>query len=180
MSASGRWQVYDETGQPVKGHGEVADKFAEDTSLLMANSHLWLWRDQNTQRQILLQTRARHLPRKPGYLHASASGHVNLGESAKEAVIREANEELGVDLQPDTIRELFVLRGGARKESFNYVFSCRFDDSSRLLINKSEVERVDWVSLEEFVEMVRTPDKFKLIDLGSEYFEKLFALLKKL
>ncbi len=180
MVAPELWQVFDATGRPINGYGEVAEKFAIDDSLLMANSHLWLWRDYDTSRHILLQTRARHLPRKPGYFHASASGHVNLGESAKQAVLREAQEELGAVLQPSRVRELFMLRGGPRMESFNYVFSCQFDESIKLRINEAEVDHTDWVSLEVFAEMTQNPDKYKLINLGNEYFERLIAQLKTL
>ena len=80
MGSAELWQVYDQQGDAIEGYGETSDAFDSDHTLYMANAHVWLYRRGPSSRQLLLQIRAMHLPRKPGYLHSSASGHVNLGE----------------------------------------------------------------------------------------------------
>lgn len=174
------WQVYDSAGGPVVGRGEVADAFAEDFSLHMANSHVWLWRDFEGSRQLLIQKRADHLPRRPGYLHASASGHVNLGERPADAAVREAHEELGVELSEGGLNELFVMQGGPRNESFNYVYTYRFGPNSVVTVNPSEVQSVEWVDLIQFDQMRLFPEDHKLINLGKEYFDMLVHAVERL
>lgn len=46
---------------------------------------------------ILLQKRSKHKDTYPGYYTVSASGHIDKGESYKEAARREMEEELGIE-----------------------------------------------------------------------------------
>lgn len=178
MSLAELWQVYDAAGQQVVGRGETPEGFDKDPSLYMANSHVWVWRDSNGVREILLQRRAFHLPRRPGYLHASASGHVNLGERPELAAIREVNEEIGLNLARENLRVAFTEQGGPRGESYNHVFVCEADSFEELQPNRREVDSLRWVTLSSFDEMRRAPGEHLLIDLGQDYFDKLIAVLE--
>lgn len=173
MSSAELWQVYDRHGKPVAGHGEAPNGFEMDFSLYMANAHVWLFRQGHADRQVLLQTRAKHLPRKPGYLHASASGHVNVDEQPLDAAIRETSEELGVEVHPDVTRFLFMQIGGSRGESYNYVYAYDATAHTDFGINHEEVESVSWVALSDLKKMATEPEKHRLIDLGDEYFDRL-------
>jgi 8-oxo-dGTP pyrophosphatase MutT (NUDIX family) len=146
----------------------------------MANAHVWIWRDESGERQKLLQKRALHLLRRPGFLHASASGHVNLGEAPLSAAVRETFEELGVTIEPTSLTEVFMSQGGPRGESFNYVFAHGVDSSARIVLNADEVADVQWVGLSKFDTMRRDLAAHKLIDLGSDYYNALLATLASL
>ncbi|MES2876523.1 MAG: NUDIX domain-containing protein [Patescibacteria group bacterium] len=143
----------------------------------MANSHVWVWREVNGIKELLIQRRAKHLPRRPGYLHASASGHVNLGESPQVAAIREAQEELSVNLDVNRLKELFVIKGGPRNESFNYAYAYEIEPSVQLEPNPDEVESVTWIELSQFDSMRKEPGAHMLIDLGQEYFDSLMTAI---
>ncbi|MFD6419952.1 methyltransferase domain-containing protein [Streptomyces sp. NPDC060194] len=86
---------------PARRHTEVVDV------------HLILRRGD----EVLLARRA-NTGYADGLLHAP-SGHVEDGEDVREAVIREAREEIGVELRPDEVRTALVMQhrgpgGGAR------------------------------------------------------------------
>lgn len=50
----------------------------------------------NPKGELYLQKRAKNKKRFPGYLCASAAGHVEPGETYKKAALRELKEELGL------------------------------------------------------------------------------------
>jgi 8-oxo-dGTP pyrophosphatase MutT (NUDIX family) len=62
--------------------------------------HLWIM-DENGE--FLVQRRAEHLVSAPG-LWATTAGYVQSGESGREAVIREAREEMGLEIDPARIQ----------------------------------------------------------------------------
>src|SRR5687768_17055127 len=59
-------------------------------------AHLWI---VTTDRRVLLQKRARAKENWPGFWDVSVAGHVSAGENAIDAAIREAREEIGLDLE---------------------------------------------------------------------------------
>lgn len=180
MASAELWQVYDQHARAVEGHGEPAGAFDSDRSLYMANAHVWLYRNGSSEREVLLQTRAKHLPRKPGYLHASASGHVNLGEQPIDAAIRETQEELGIDVAPESASLLFMQQGGPRGESFNYIYACDGGSYAAFSANPNEVESIRWVTLYELRMMAREHEKYKLINLGQQYFDRMLSGIEAL
>jgi isopentenyl-diphosphate delta-isomerase len=180
MSKSELWQVFDSSGKAITAKGLPPEAFTKDPALYMANAHVWIWRENNKHRELLLQRRALDLVRRPGFLHASASGHVNVNESATDAAIREANEELGISLEPTNLTHFFTISGGLNNESFNYVFGYQYQNASLPNINEHEVMEAFWITLDSFAQMAKEPDKHKLIDLGSDYFSMLISSLSKL
>lgn len=175
MGLSELWQVYDSEGNAVSGRGEPASGFDLDHGLFMANAHVWLYRSGPSGRQVLLQKRAMHLTRRPGWLHASASGHVNVGEQPLDAAIRETQEELGLDLGPADLRFVFMMQGGPRAESFNHVFVSETGPHTEFNVNKNEVDSIRWYDLSEFDNMTHEPESHALIDLGHDYFERMLS-----
>jgi isopentenyldiphosphate isomerase len=75
---------------------------------------------------LLLQLRAATKDTHPGKWDTSVGGHVAFGQSYEEAAIREAKEELGVDLARDSLEFLHLLRYRGAEESENTAtFLCR-------------------------------------------------------
>lgn len=44
MAQSVAWQVFDQSGQPIPGKGAFKEDFENNSSLVMAASHVWIWR----------------------------------------------------------------------------------------------------------------------------------------
>lgn len=62
---------------------------------------------KNERKQILLQRR-QGTKLWPGFL-ALPAGHIDEGENAYDAIIREAKEELGIEISIDNIIDTFVV-----------------------------------------------------------------------
>ncbi len=104
------WQVYSDNGSPIKDDGRDHSAFNDDLSLIMGNSHIWFWKKSDSGVDILLQQRSLNKNSKPGWFHISAGGHINVGETALQAAIREAKEEMGLDIEPSKLHFSFSTR----------------------------------------------------------------------
>ncbi len=73
------------------------------------------------------------------------------GESDEQALIREINEELSVDLLPNTIRYAGTFTGPAdgKAEGVNVQLTCYFADFSGELVPESEIEEMGYLSIED-------------------------------
>jgi isopentenyldiphosphate isomerase len=88
------WQLYDNQGKPISGKGaNKNDVYGK--ALLHAASHVWIWRRDGQDIEILLQKRAADKRTWPSRYDISAAGHIDLGEDELQAAIREAEEEIG-------------------------------------------------------------------------------------
>ena len=93
----------------------------------------------------------------------SASGHVPSGETPKDSLIREAKEELGLNVNK---RELKLLGKFWRNEFYrkdfienelDYIYILEKDiNIDKIKIQKEEVEQVKYISLETFKNMIQT------------------------
>lgn len=96
--------------------GSILDKSeAHRTGAWHRAAHLWIVTPDG---KLLLQRRALAKENWPGKWDVSVAGHVGAGESAEEAAIREAKEELGLTIDAaelthlGTLSEECVLNGG--------------------------------------------------------------------
>jgi isopentenyl-diphosphate delta-isomerase len=132
-------------------------------------AHLWILA---TDGRLLLQRRALVKESWPGLWDISVAGHVSAGESAIEAVIREAQEELGLIVRADELIPLgrlkyeAVVREDYIEREFHDVFVIVRDlDLSTLRLDEAEVAEVKFVTEEElnFHERVPHPAEYALL-----------------
>lgn len=78
-------------------------------------------------------------------------GKIDPGETAREAIKREINEELGVDLIPGTLRQLgtFVGQGHNQPEGSVVRMTCFTGHYSGTLAPASEIAELRWLSPRE-------------------------------
>ncbi len=99
----------------------------------------------NSENRILLQRRSTSKDLYPGYYTASATGHVNYGESYEDAARRELKEELGVDAPLIEICKFKSFSSVEREISMLYV--CRYDGPIRY--DEEEISEVLFMSVDE-------------------------------
>lgn len=112
----------------------------------------------NSQNELLLQMRSVQKKAHPQHWSTSVGGHVQKGETYKQAALREAAEELGVT--PTIVekwKDEYTNALGHKK--FLTTFEA-FDDGTKFSINPEEVERVEWKSLEEIKQMIAAGEPF--------------------
>ena len=76
---------------------------AHQQGLWHRSSHLWILNSSNL---VLLQRR--HLAKQtdPGRWDIAVAGHLSAGQTPLQAIVREAQEELGLDLDPNALHFL--------------------------------------------------------------------------
>lgn len=72
-----------------------------------ASVHIWIARKQPSGMEYLMQKRADNKDSFPGCWDAATTGHVDAGEDAITAALRELHEELGVNADPSKLTLLF-------------------------------------------------------------------------
>lgn len=146
-------------------------------------AHIWL---MNPKGELLIQKRSPEKESHPNLWDISAAGHVDAGEDAVTAAIRETREELGLDLAENDFKYLFtnvkrgeVLNGGAfLNNEFQDVYLAQTEAGLEdLTMQPEEVLELKWIPVEELQEIVRRGDE-EFVPHPEEY-KKLFEYLNK-
>ncbi len=125
----------------------------------------WTWA-YNSKGQILIQKRSMKKKRFPGLWDMTCAGHVDAGESSVMGAIREAKEEIGVDVREDEMQFMFEYIEDDAWE-IGQVFFFKIDkEAEEITLQEEEVEEVRWVSLDELKELLYS-DKF--VPMDKEY-----------
>ena len=104
--------------------------------------------------RILMQKRSQTKDLYPGVWTVSASGHVDLGEESKEAILREAKEEIGLQLN---LRDIIFLNKSlvrSIKETELMVHFYTISDGP-FKFNKQEIQKLAWFSKQEILRKMR-------------------------
>jgi isopentenyldiphosphate isomerase len=88
------------------------------------NSHIWIY---NSKGEILLQLRAKNKIFFPDVWDISVAGHVDLGEDPIVSGIREAKEEIGLEIKPENlsffqIKKTQTIFKNIKNNEFYYVY----------------------------------------------------------
>lgn len=122
------------------------------TGSLHGNANVWFYKREAGKVYILFQKRALGV-HNGGSFDTTAGGHVDRGETALAAALRETREEVGISLDPS---ELYYLCGfNSGKSIFQIYLSDRTDKDDDFVLNPAEVESLQWVSLVDFDRFVQ-------------------------
>lgn len=171
--------IYDDLGQKVDMKIEKDE--AHKKAILHKGACVWII---NSNNEILLQKRSSQAG-FPNMLDISFSGHIQAGETSVEAVIREGQEELGINLELDKLQYLFSCReyggiDGYYENEIDDVFLYRADiPIEEYNFCDKEVEKVVYVPFEEFKGMIEAND-FRLLPYDTHYIFLLTALKSSL
>ncbi len=114
----------------------------------------------NKKEKMCLQMRG-NTPFCPFHWGTTASGHVKSGETYEEAALRELEEEVGIKTKIKfDYKDLYTYTGKERNglKKFLATFSGVYEGKFKL--NKKDVEKIDFFSLEEIQGMIDKGEKF--------------------
>ena len=145
-------------------------------------SHVWIL---NSHNELLIQRRS---PTKENYSNLwdiSFAGHVSAGEDSINSALREAKEELGLELNKEDIQYLFsaikqvVLNNGTYIDNeIHDVYLVRKDiDVSNIQLQKEEVVEVKFIDFRQLEKMIIS-DVNNFVPHPEEY-KKLFEFIEK-
>lgn len=125
--------------------------------------------------RILLQKRSPRVM-SPNRWDHSAAGHVDEGESYKQAAARELHEELGVraDLEEVGSYQSHRVRGDKIFNRFNKVYRAVVDPNTSFALQPEEVAEVKWMTYDEIRHMIKnTPDQMTdgIVDTMNRFYD---------
>lgn len=151
------FDVCNELGEPT---GEIVSREeAHRDGILHRTSHVWILREKDGRKQVLLQKRSMQKDSYPGLYDTSSAGHIPAGEEPLLSALRELEEELGIRATADQL----TYAGNFRieyEETFHdrifhdnefthvYVYQ-EVVDIQDLSFQETEVEDAAWFNLEE-------------------------------
>ena len=138
----------------------------------------WTW-VYNSKNEILVQKRAMCKKKYAGYWDMACAGHVDAGETPKQGAIREAKEEIGLDVSEDDVKLMFEHIEDEDYWKIGQVFFIKADrEIEEFTLQKDEVEEVKWLNFDEFKKLFYSDkwapcsDEYKRLVI--EHFEKIF------
>ena len=152
--------IVDEHGIPT---GETIERsIAHSKGIRHRTAHMWIVRKINDRYQVLMQKRAMNKESFPGMFDTSSAGHIQAGDEPLESALRELHEELGIQAQPQELEFVGNFRIAYEKEfhgkmfrdeelAFVYIYDQPVD-ITELILQKEEVEAVEWFDLEKTYE----------------------------
>lgn len=161
--------IYDKNGSPtgrtiVRGDKNII--FNDDEFIALSIIFI-----ENDKGEFLIQKTSKE---KLGE-YSSTGGHVNSGETPKDAIIREIKEELGIDISKDDIVELGFLHFDM---PLRYLFYLKKNiDLKDIVTQKDEVDFVRYMSIEKINEII---NKDEMLKSHGILFKELLKIKNKL
>ena len=124
---------------------------------------------QNSDNKFLFQTTSE----SKGHVIATTGGHVQSGQTSKEAVINEVKEELGIDI---TNEDYKFIGSKLFKLAITDIYYLKKDiDINNIVLQEEEVESVNWLSIDEIKKLI---DEDKLRKGNIEPFKEILNYIK--
>lgn len=149
----------------------LKNNIPSDNGELDSGACVWLYKKTETGVLILFQKRSASIA-NGGFYDISAGGHIDFGEEPLPAAIREAREEIGIDLDPNELEFLCTYRTANKIVSI--YLADRTGKNDVFTLNPDEVDSVKWVALEDCDDFIAKNVK---PNLRTDYPH--FELLKK-
>jgi isopentenyldiphosphate isomerase len=174
--------VLDENGKPTGGKKSKQEIHLE--GLWHNAAHIWIY---NSKGEILFQLRAKDKDSYPGLLDISAAGHVDSGETPIQAALREAEEELGLKLTENDLKEVGIRKVSKyipeikwQNNEIDHVYLYKYDgDINDLEFPDREVDALEWVSAEKLKEELNRPDASKKYVMHDDYYDFVIKEVEK-
>ncbi len=130
---------------------------------------LMLIRNNNGKEQILLQKR-KNTGYMDNYYDFSASGHVEEKETMKMALIREAKEEIGIDIDIKDVELVTIVHDIKNNEYINGYFKVTKWQGEVKINEKDKIEEIRWCDIDNLPQNIIENRKVSI----KNYKEKIF------
>lgn len=150
MTSKEMLDIYDENGNRI---GVRDRESCHVKNAGVYHKAVWIW-VVNSKREILVQKKSMQKKKNAGKWDMPIAGHVDAGETCLECCVREAQEELGLNLQE---KDFIFLKEFKRDVSweFSQVYLLKTDiQIEDMKLQLEEVEQVKWLNFQEFEKLL--------------------------
>lgn len=146
--------------------------------------HLWLY----TNTSILLQQRSHKKTIYPLLWDVSVAGHIDAGETFKQAAIRETQEEIGLQLKETDLLKIDTRlhkseynNGSIKDYEFHQIYIAKLNvPLQNLVANKDEVEDLKLVTFKAFENLLNNSEtNSHFIASNRLYYKSVLNSIKK-
>ena len=171
---------YNEQNEPI---GIVNREEGINRGLLLEGVQLWIINPETNQ--VLMQRRSRNKQNNPNKIDVSVSAHVDPDETATQAMLREAREEIGLtdseylynNMQKFAENKINLADYGRQGRYIMHFYLAFLNNPLESYTKQdSEVEELFFMDYEEVKRRVRSDDQEMLMPKSDEA-EKLFSAL---
>ena len=159
-----QWEVLDGDGNPTGEIMEKYDKKVFERGMYHLGTDVWII---NSENKILIQKRSEQKRLEPN-VWAMTGGSVMLGEKSPQTIVREAKEELNIDINPNNLKLITKFRTG-NVWIDTYILKCDYD-VSKMKFQEEEVSDAKWATWEEINDLV---DKGEFIKHRWEFVSEI-------
>ena len=148
-------------------------------------AHIWFY---TVDGDILLSQRSAKKTICPLLWDVSVAGHIDAGETAKQAAVRETKEEIGLTISEKNLYKIGVFEcfqtyeSGIIDNEFHNTFIAKLDvPLSKLTPQEEEVEALKLVEFSEFKRLIETMshNNNHFVPSNKTYYELVFNQIKK-
>ena len=168
------WQDLLLNGEPVQEPRKKGQQLPDGH--ICAAVYLWVWREREGIVEVLLQQRASNKRTWSGYWDVSAAGHINFDEQPIQAVIREAEEEIGLNLSADQLYFAGVYRLYQRKyvdqlliPELQWIYTYKASEEVASVFLDGEVSNSEWYPVEKLLDRSFI-ENLPVVNHDPEYF----------
>ena len=140
------WQLFDMNGQP-KMDGGYPSKLGNPgpgSDKIYGVTTMFFYRHGKNGLELLFQKRGEKVDKYPGEWDAAAGGHINYNESLLDAACREAEEEIGANIDVSDLE--YVCSAHRNQNSIYWAFCVDWTDKAdNFHFDDGEVSEVKWV-----------------------------------
>ena len=143
--------VLDNEGRPTGKTSDITT--IHSNGWMYAGVHIGLYTKGG---KVILEKRSSNIIFSPNLWDIGVGGAVKSGETPEEAIIRETNEELGLNLEIMKLKKLFVFnydhylpRYGFHNHHFTHTYIAEIPEDVKFTIQKSEVSEVKMLNIDE-------------------------------
>jgi isopentenyldiphosphate isomerase len=138
----------------------VPRSYVYQNNLCSQMRSVWLFL-KNKENQFWITRRSMTVKRLPGHLDGSVVGHVQAGETYEQALIREAQEEIQIDISKSNFKFLGKM---TPHEHGAFCFAAVYElevDTAPNDWNKDEIGDWYWMTAQQIVDRCSQQEKFK-------------------